>query len=287
MSTAPSTLAELVSPLSEPGFLQLLQERKLTLLRDANGHPYTKFLSWNALQNLIERGEYPRDQDYFRVAKESVPLTQDRWTSEGKADIAKLEGCLDEGNSVIITHIEPFIPPLAALCADIKSRLKEQVYAGVIVTSGKDGAFKLHYDFEDLIIVQTEGTKRWQIYGPAVSNPIRGIPKQSAPENAPIFDEVLEPGDILFVPAGNWHHCEAGPGRSVHLGIFILPPTGWHGVRKLLSLLIAEEIFRTPLTRLAGAPELAALEADAKNRLIERIGQLKLSELIAEWGKQA
>jgi cupin superfamily protein len=285
MSNAPSTLTELVAPLPEPGFLQLLQERKLTLLRGGNAPAYAEILSWNALRHLIDSGEYPRGQDHFRIANESIPLAPDRWTNGGEADIAKLEACLAEGNSLIITHIEPFVPPLAALCADIKSRLKEQVYAGVIVTSGKDGAFKLHYDFEDLIIVQTEGTKRWQIFGPAVPNPIRGIPKQSAPENAPIFDEVLEPGDILFVPAGNWHHCEAGPGRSVHLGIFILPPTGWHGVRKLLSPLIAEEIFRTPLTRLASASELAALEADAKNRLIEKIGQLKFSELLSEWDK--
>jgi ribosomal protein L16 Arg81 hydroxylase len=106
------------------------------------------------------------------------------------------------------------------------------------------------------------------------------------PKNAPIFDEVLQPGDFLFVPGGNWHHCEAGPGRSLHLGIFIIPPAGWHAVKALTSQLLAEEMFRTPLTRLKGPSELAALEADVKKRLIEKIDRLKLDEFLAQWNKK-
>jgi ribosomal protein L16 Arg81 hydroxylase len=256
----------------------------LTLVRGKNGSCYTQMLGWNALRQMIGRGEYPRGADHFRVAKESIQAPPARWMTVGKPDPDKLEQCLAEGYSVIITHIEPFLAPLAAICAEIKARLREEVYAGLIVTSGKDGAFRLHYDFEDLIIVQAEGSKRWQIYGPPVSNPVRGLPKPALPDGPPIFDEVLQTGDILFVPAGNWHHCEAGPGRSVHFSVFMLPPAGWHGVKRLILPLIEEEMFRTPLTRLAGASELAALETKIKNRMIEKINQLKLEELITKWG---
>ncbi len=286
MSNVASTLAELITPLPEAEFLQLLHERKLTLLRGKDPDRYTQLLGWNALRQMIGRGDYPHASDHFRVAKESVQAPPEQWTNDGRPDAAKLEQCLADGYSVIITHIEPLIAPLAALCADIKSRLREDVYAGLIVTSGKDGAFKIHYDFEDLIIVQAEGTKRWQIYGPAVSNPVRGMPRPTPPDGPPMFDEVLQTGDILFVPAGNWHHCEAGPGRSVHFSVFMLPPSGWHGVKRIISPLIAEEMFRTPLTRLAGPSELAALEADIKNRVIEKINQLKLDEIIAKWGEK-
>ena len=185
-----------------------------------------------------------------------------------------------------MTHLEHHVPPLAALCEDIKERLCESTYTGVIVTTGTDGAFRLHYDPEDLIILQIEGTKRWQIFGPAVSNPVRGMPKQARPENAPIFDEVLQPGDFLLVPAGNWHHCEGGPNRSIHLGVFFIPPSGWHAVKALSSQLLSEELFRTPLTRIKDPLELAALESDVKNRLIEKIGQLKLNEFVAGWTKK-
>src|SRR5664279_4548962 len=121
MNNLPSTLAELVVPLPEAEFLELLHERKLTLLRGKNGERYTELLGWNALRHMIERGEYPRGPDHFRVAKESISAPQARWTSEGRADVAKLEECLAEGYSVIATHIEPLLPPLAALCEDIRS----------------------------------------------------------------------------------------------------------------------------------------------------------------------
>src|SRR5258708_36352211 len=141
MSNLPYTIAELVTPLPEAEFFQLLHERKLTLLRGKDAHRYTESLGWNALRHMIERGDYPHESDHFRVAKESVQAPPARWTNDGRPDATKLEQCLAEGYSVIITHIEPLIAPLAALCADIKSRLREDVYAVVIITCGKDGLF--------------------------------------------------------------------------------------------------------------------------------------------------
>jgi ribosomal protein L16 Arg81 hydroxylase len=90
-----------------------------------------------------------------------------------------------------------------------------------------------------------------------------------------IFDELLEAGDFLFVPGGNWHRCENGPGRSLHLGIFFQPPTAWHFIKALTSELLADETFRTPLTRIDDASDLATLEADFKERAIENIVSAK------------
>ena len=87
-------------------------------------------------------------------------------------NIAKVEAYLAEGFNLCITRIDEHAPHLTALCDDIRARTFEQIKIGVIVTTGKIGAFKLHYDPEDLIILQVEGSKRWKIYGPAVSNPV-------------------------------------------------------------------------------------------------------------------
>jgi hypothetical protein len=45
-------------------------------------------------------------------------------------------------------------------------------------------------------------------------------------------------------------------------------------------------MFRTPLTRLEGASELAALESDIKSHLVEKIGRLKLDDFLSEWKKR-
>ena len=292
MLKTPSTLEELVAPLSEAEFLSLLRERKLTLLRGAKADRYTGLLNWNLLRGMLERGEYPSNLIHLRLSRDSMTVPLDRWLSKNPTgagstvDIAKVEAYLAEGFNLCITCIDERAPHLTALCNDIRARTFEQIKIGVIVTTGKFGAFKLHYDPEDLIILQVEGSKRWKIYGPAVSNPVIDMAKQEPPpEQEPVFDEVLKPGDFLFVPGGNWHRCENGPGRSLHLGFFFLPPTGWHFIKAVMSDLVADEVFRKPLTRLAGRAELDAMEADFKLRAIDAINHLKLDEYFAGWIK--
>ena len=97
--------------------------------------------------------------------------------------------------------------------------------AGVIVTTGTGGALKLHRDQQDRVIVQVEGSKRWQIHGPSVSERTPGIAGEFPPKGAPIFDNFLMAGDVLFLPGGYWHKCENGPGRSLHVMLFLDRPT--------------------------------------------------------------
>ena len=292
MFKTPSTLAELVAPLSDTEFLSLLRERKLTLLRGANADRYKDMLSWTLLRGMLDHGLHPRDPIHLRLSRNSETVPHDLWFSknatgpDSKVDLAKVDAYLAQGFNLCITSIDDYAPHLTALCNDIRARTFEQIKLGVIVTTGKVGAFKLHYDPEDLIILQVEGSKRWKIYGPAVSNPVIGMPLQETPpEQSPIFDEVLKAGDFLFVPGGNWHRCENGPGRSLHLGFFFQPPTGWHFVKALMGELVADEIFRIPLTRLAGGAELAAMEADFKRHAIDAVNRLDVRKYFTEWIK--
>ena len=286
MKNAATTLEELVAPLTEAEFLTSLRERKLVHQRAANTGCYVDLTGWAALQRLIEHSDYHRRPDYFRVAKESVPAPSERWQVDGKPDIRGLEECLTDGYSIVITHIEQHVPPLGTLCQNLRARLREPTYAGAIVTTGADGAFRLHYDFEDLIILQVEGAKRWQIFGPPVLNPVRGMARQSAPQGPPFFDAVLEPGDFLLVPAGHWHHCQTVSGTSIHLGIFFIPPTGWHATTTLTSELLAEDLFRTPLSRIEDPAQVAALEVEVKRRLIEKVSSMQLSDFLDEFGRR-
>jgi ribosomal protein L16 Arg81 hydroxylase len=246
-------------------------------------------LGWPALRAMIEAGNYPNKRpDDFKVTKESVEVSANRWTTNGKVDVAKLDGFLANGFSIVVLHLDEHVPALRAVCEEIKSRTLEGSFVDAIVTSGAGaGAFPIHFDAADLVILQVQGTKRWQIFGPPVSQPLRDMPKQSPPQTEPIFDEVLEPGDLLFVPGGNWHHCESGLSTSVHLAILFVPPTAWHVANAALRPLLSEELFRTPLTRLDGASALEEMEAEVKSRLIEKIGELKLDQFIAGWSKVA
>ena len=287
-ATEPARLAleEIFAPLSRAEFLALLRARKLTLLRNEAGRRLAPGAGWEAVKAMIARGQYPRGKGDIRVSKESEILAEGQWTRDGKVDAGKLEVHLARGYNVVITHLDPLVPPLGAICEEVRTGLHERSYAGVIVTTGTDGAFKRHYDPEDLIIIQVEGSKRWQIFAPPVMHPIDGMKKPPVPDSAPVFDEVLREGDVLLLPGGNWHHCENGPGRSLHVGIFLTPPAPCHAIRALAAGLVEEELYRTPLTRL-DATGLSALETEIKKRLVQRIGEMKFEPFIQDWSTRS
>lgn len=289
MTEAPATFADVVSPLGEDEFLGLLRRRELAFRPQAGADRYAPLVGWQALRRLLESGEYPsKRSDDIRVTRESAFVPPAQWMTDGKIDVKKLDGFLAKGFSLVVLHIDRCVPALGAICDEIRSRTGEGSFVGAIVTSGAASrAFKTHYDPEDLVILQIEGTKRWKVFGPPVPAPLRGMPRQKAPETDPIFDEVLEPGDLLYVPAGNWHHCECGLSTSVHLGIFFLPPAPWHALQDIVKPLLADQAFRTPLTRLGDPAALEAMEAEMKRSLIDKISALKLSEFLADWPGRA
>jgi ribosomal protein L16 Arg81 hydroxylase len=274
--------------MTEEQFLGLLRRREFAYWPGSRDECLAPLIGWQALRHMIETGNYPKRRNDFRVTRESHFIGRDRWSTEGKADVAKLDQLLANGFSIVLNHFEEHVPVLAALCDDIKSATLDGADTGVIVTSGvARGAFKLHFDPADLITLQVEGTKRWKLFAPAVVNPLNGMPAPPPPDSEPVFDEVIEPGDLLFVPGGNWHHCECGLSTSVHLGISFMPPTGWHVMNDLTERLLSEDWFRTPLTRLGDTTTLEAMEAELRSRLIDKIGALNISDFVADWHKIA
>jgi ribosomal protein L16 Arg81 hydroxylase len=241
---------------------------------------------------MIARGEHPTSLAEFVLVKDSQVAPPERWLKPNPAgegnvvDVSKLLAFLNHGFSLSVARINDYAPHLKILCRNIRSALHEHIKAGAIVTTGEGGAFKLHFDPEDLIILQVEGRKRWKIFGPPVVNPVAGMKSAitAPPEDTLLFDEILDPGDFLFLPAGNWHRCENQSSRSLHLGIFFQPPNGLDVIKTITSKLMTDETLRAPLSR--GTANPSAVEEDIKARAIERIGALDLREFLSDFDGQ-
>jgi ribosomal protein L16 Arg81 hydroxylase len=226
----------------------------------------------------------------FCVSRDSSVVPPENWlrrdsvTGRNRVDLARIQAFIAQGFSLVIQPIDGHAPALGKLCDAIRAELPERIKAGVIVTEGRGGAFRLHYDPEDLLILQVEGSKRWRIVGPAVVNPVVGMrPPPPPAEEEILFDDVLRPGDALFVPAGHWHRCEAQGGRSMHVSIFMTPPTGWHAMRDLTDTMLGEDLFVRPASRGREAGDLAALEAEVKERAIARIQDMDMDAFLKAW----
>ena len=87
--------------------------------------------------------------------------------------------------------------------------------------SPHDSGFNLHYDVKPIFLIQLAGQKRWW-YG---DGPIEPMPEvySSSWRQKPSLDSlehcVLEPGDVLYLPAFTWHRARAdGFSLGVTLG---------------------------------------------------------------------
>ncbi|WP_273779019.1 ribosomal protein uL16 3-hydroxylase [Acinetobacter sp. GSS19] len=72
----------------------------------------------------------------------------------------------------------------------------------------KGGSVGKHFDFYDVFLVQGYGQRRWQL-GQMCDADTDFVPKQPLkllPEMDVHFDEVLNPGDLLYVPPGLAHY---------------------------------------------------------------------------------
>jgi len=275
-----SDLQSLIDPLTKAEFLTLLRERKLIFLPGSGSRRFETLLNWGALNHLLDGATFPLE--HLRVLRESTEIPTNLYVKQGRLVFATLSNLLDQGVSLIFNQLDKHVPALRVLCKDIARDTSEQITAGAIVTSGRGGALKRHYDPEDLIILQIAGTKRWQVFGPAVNNPVQGVTVELPPQGPPVFDHVLQPGDFLFLPAGQWHQCENGSNRSLHVGIFFEPPSGRDMMTMLASQLLSDERFRRPLTRHSSSEALAAHEAVLKACLIDAIKTMSLAGFLRE-----
>jgi ribosomal protein L16 Arg81 hydroxylase len=275
-----SDLQSLVDPLTQAEFLTLLRERKLIFLPGSGSPRFETLLNWEALNHLLDGATFPLE--HLRVVRESTNIPSNLYINQDRVVPAALSNLLVQGVSLIFNQLDKHVSALRVLCKNIARDTSERITAGAIVTSGRGGALEWHYDPEDLIILQIAGTKRWQVFGPTVVNPLQGAAAAHPPQGLSVFDQVLQPGDFLFLPAGHWHHCENGPDRSLHVGIFFEPPAGRHLLSPLVSHLLSDEIFRCPLTRHGSPDAVVAHESELKAHLIDAIQSISLARFLEE-----
>ena len=271
-----STLEDLIEPLTTDAFSNLLATRALTFRRAEGANRFSGLLDWEALRQIVQHCAVP--PRHLSITRDSAGVPEAFYRDADKVSGAKLDALMRSGASLAVEFVEPYVPAVAALCADIGAKRAEQVWATAIATTGTGGAFKTHYDSFDLVVLPLEGSKRWRIFSPTVAFPVTPMSPRAKPSDTLVFDEVLRPGDFLVVPSGYWHRCENGEGLSLHCSISLRPPTGFGAMRALVVKLRDEELFRLPLTRFGGAAQRAAHEAALKARLMEEIGRLALAE---------
>ena len=180
-----STLQDLVAPLTEAEFLTHFRDRTVAFVPTSGPHRFETLLDWDELNHLIESAHYPIER--LSVLRDSFSVVTSFYLNEGRVDPAAFSSLMDKGASLIFSRLDEYVPRLWRLCHQIAEQTGEQVTAEAVVTSGKGGALPQHYNTEDICVLQIAGSKRWQLFGPPVVNPVKSMVSSAGSTKRPIL----------------------------------------------------------------------------------------------------
>jgi hypothetical protein len=134
------------------------------------------------------------------------------------------------------------------------------------------------------VVLQVSGRKRWQVYGPTRVNPLpddeEAPPK---PVDAPVWDGMLEDGDMLYIPRGWWHVAFPVGEPSLHLTVATEPPLGTHLLTWLIAKLRLHAVVRAEIPRLNDATGQMAYLNALRPLLSEALKDDAIAEFRHEW----
>jgi lysine-specific demethylase/histidyl-hydroxylase NO66 len=175
----------------------------------------------------------------FRVVQDGTVLPSARFTRSatiagvavsGLADPRKMLDLFDGGATIVLQGLHRYWPPITALVRELELALGHACQANAYLTPPGSRGFGLHSDTHDVFVLQTYGTKQWQV-------------QDESGEHAVL----LEPGVSMYLPTGTPHAARAEHGPSLHLTIGINRTKWRETVSRTVATLLAAANFDEPL----------------------------------------
>ena len=236
-------------------------DRTLLLTRAARlPRSFADLLDAAAVDELVSRRGLRTP--FLRVARDGTTLADRAFTAGGGVGAGVTDQVSDDalvrlfadGATLVLQGLHRLWPPIIDFSQDLAGELGHPVQVNAYVTPPQSRGFSDHYDVHDVFVLQIEGEKRWTIHAPVHPSPLRSQPwtdrrgdVEAAARAEPVLDEVLRPGDCLYLPRGYLHAATALGGVSTHLTI---------GVHSWTRHALAEQLLAVALDRLGEDEEV-------------------------------
>ena len=270
------SLDDLLQPISPEHFLGEYVGRKPLHIPASGDGAKAAILTWPDFNRLLGQGSLWTSA-HLRLMRNYVAVPPDQYchpvaTPQGEVLRPwpqKVEVFLSAGASLIANDVLSIHEPLMRIGETLSRTFAASIGANIDCSFRGVKAFGTHFDNHDVIVIQTGGTKVWNLYESRADNPVENFPDDDATRRwfeqtrGPLMQQVtMQPGDVLYLPRGWYHDALATDGPSLHVTFAITP---LHG-RTLLSLLNLEAMknpayraFAPPATEDGGAALAAHL----------------------------
>ena len=249
-------LKDLVAPLSVQEFREHFSRKDRLFVKTAKPKRAVPLLPWTEINHLIDSGSMP--SSLISVVLKGTPFPEFMYRHSENQELRSdaLHRLAAQGASILLDNIDLYVPAIATLADSIERFIAHRVWVNCYITFGKTSAFKPHYDTHDVLVLQIYGAKRWRGYGLPIEHPVsNSSPKPDIAVGEPMWEQQLEPGDVLYVPRGEAHDAVGTTLPSVHLTFGIKASTGVDLFNWVARTAQADPVFRMDISR-AGGDEL-------------------------------
>ena len=279
---------------SDPTSFEQAWQRAPLTGEDRSGAAFADLLDLAAVDEVITTRSLRHPA--FRLVKDGDTLdrgtytTSRRWGStryDGVLDPARTVAALADGATLVLQSLHTWWTPLGRFCADLHRTLGHPTQANAYLTPADERGLGLHYDTHDVVVLQTAGHKRWEVFRPRFESPLGhqhwsdvGDGEELDDGNLePVLATVLGPGDCLYLPRGFVHRVVSEDEASLHVTVGIHVQT-WHAVLK--AVLEAAELDPSVREALPDEPlDVAVVERQLK----EALGRVDLDDRVRALGQ--
>lgn len=277
---------QVIAPLTRDQFLAQYWSKSFLAAKGSAGR-FTGLLGWDELNAILEQHRLAPPR--FRLTQEGRALEPIRFMAPGadgalQLNAGKLAACLAGGATMVLDCVEELAPRVRKLAASFRDALHAGNYVNLYAGWHGQNGLDLHWDSQEIVVLQLSGRKRWQVYQPTRLNPLPDdIETPAQPAGAPIWDGMLEDGDMLYIPRGWWHVAFPLGEPSLHLTVATVPPNGADLLHWLVGGLRRHELVRADLPWLGDAGGQKAYLKALRPLLIEALTDTAIAEFRHEW----
>ncbi len=296
------TFQELIQPLTKAQFFSEI-EGKGPYYFPGPSDRFEGLFGWRDVEQLLDMSSLWSDLSLKLVLDGAeVPLEEycvPGTTREGQGVMlpvaSQLEAYLARGATVVLDRAENLTPDLAALTRHLESVLGASLVCNVYCSWQAHQGFASHNDTTDVYVLHIAGVKHWKIYTGRALNPSdhpghnfsHFPPEHHAVAKGQVLHELdLSPGDVLYLPRGQYHDALAGSDASLHLSFGINRALGTDFMHIIMESLADDPNFRQTLPHFDNPNALRAHLRVLAELLHGQVTDEALVEQVSDWQRQ-
>jgi hypothetical protein len=300
--SAPIRFADLLDPVGLDEFAANY-EGKGHLRVEGPDDKFGEISSWEAINRLLGQSALWSNV-VFSMANQGPKLKADEYCvaatdRDGMAVMRphpeKIRQRLTEGATLILNHADTLTPEMTAVSAAMQAHFGAQMKCNIYCSWNEHQGFSTHFDGTDVFVLHIEGRKLWKLYDGFYELPLGGSahtyhyddPANATMQGNCIDEFELTPGDLLYIPRGQYHDALASSEASLHLTFGVVPAAGISAFDALQGALWDDPLFHEPLPHFDDSVALRAHLGTLGARLAEIFRNEEAGAVVRDQQKKA